>query len=148
MPLPWHPFELCRTSLLKAQARADHEILHRARDEHLTRSGASADASPMCTAIPAMSPSRSSYSPVWTPARTSRPSGRTRSVIEADALHGAARAVEGGQEAVAQLLDLPAAEAGQLSAHELVVALQDPAPIEVAGRGGALGRADDVGEQH
>ena len=56
------------------------------------------------------------------------------------------RAVEGGQEAVADGLDLAPAPAAQLVADDPVVVLELGAPAPVAQPGQVLGRADDVGE--
>ena len=61
------------------------------------------------------------------PVRGSR--GRTRIA--------ARRPVEGGEEAVPQGLDLPAAEAIELAADQLVVAPEQLPPAPVAGVGGA-----------
>src|SRR5206468_5668421 len=58
------------------------------------------------------------------------------------------RPVEGREEAVAGRVDRAAAEANELAAHELMVALEQLAPSAIAERGGALTGADDVGEEH
>ena len=63
------------------------------------------------------------------------------------AAHRAGRAVEGGEEAVAERLDLLAAVAGERGAHERVMAVEQLAPAAVADLRGPLGRADDVREQ-
>src|SRR5439155_24867411 len=57
------------------------------------------------------------------------------------------RPVEAGQEAVAGGVDLAAAEADELAADELVVALEQLAPGAVAERGGWLARAGDGREE-
>src|SRR4029077_2706225 len=66
----------------------------------------------------------------------------------AGALDCAGGAVEGGEEAVAQRLDLTAAEPIELAARELVVAFDQLSPTPVPCLGGALGRVNDVGEHH
>ncbi len=57
-------------------------------------------------------------------------------------------AVEGGQEAVAGSVDLPAAEPGQFVADQPVVLGHQVQPSAVTEAGGVLGRGGDVGEQH
>ena len=52
------------------------------------------------------------------------------------------------QEAVAQRLDLPAAEAPQRVAHAAPVALEHLAPALIAELGRGAGGVDDVREQH
>jgi hypothetical protein len=58
------------------------------------------------------------------------------------------RPVERREEAVAGGVDLAAAKACEVAAHDLVVPLEQIAPAPVAQFAGAPGRSDDVGEQH
>ena len=64
------------------------------------------------------------------------------------AVDGSSRSVEGGHEFISDRVDFLAAEALQLAAHGPVVAVEDLTPLAVAQLSGALGGADDVGEQH
>ena len=64
------------------------------------------------------------------------------------AMDRAGGAVKGRQEAVAHGLHLAPVVTIQLTAHECVVALDHAAPAPVAQLGGALGRANDVREEH
>ena len=57
------------------------------------------------------------------------------------------RPVEGGEEAVAGRVLLLAPEPGQLAPNQGVMLTEQLAPRAVADLGGALGRADDVGEK-
>src|ERR1700722_7333635 len=98
----------------------------------------------MWTAMPPTSCPISSHSPVCIPIRTSTPRLRAAAVI-ASALR---RAREGGQEAVADGLDLAPAKARELIAHVAVVLGQQVAPAPVADPGRVRGRVDDVGEHH
>ena len=66
----------------------------------------------------------------------------------AGAADRARRTVEAGEESVAGRVDLDAAMAHQLLAHELMMLLQHVSPTAVTERGGTLARADDVGEQN
>jgi hypothetical protein len=61
---------------------------------------------------------------------------------------GPRRPVEGREEAVSGCVHLRSAEADELAADELVVALEEVAPGAVAERGRLLAGADDVGEEH
>src|SRR6187431_2943747 len=63
------------------------------------------------------------------------------------ATDGARRAVERGEETVARGIDLAAAESLELAAGDAVERIEDGVPARVAELRGALGRADDVGEQ-
>ena len=57
------------------------------------------------------------------------------------------RPVEGGKEAVACRVLLLAPEAGELPPHQGVMLSEELTPRAVAELGGALRRADDVGEE-
>ncbi len=58
------------------------------------------------------------------------------------------RPVEGSEKAVACRVDLAAAEMRDLASRQTVIPFQQVPPGPVAHLGCALGRADDVGEQH
>ena len=72
----------------------------------------------MWTASPPRSSPRTSTSPVWTPARSWTPSDCRRPRSPDGAPHRPRRAVERSEEAVAGRVDLAAAEALELRAHE------------------------------
>src|SRR5438034_597704 len=63
------------------------------------------------------------------------------------AADGPGRAVEGGEEAVAGCVHLPAAIANQLTADQFVVAQQELSPGPVAENRRPLAGADDVREE-
>jgi hypothetical protein len=66
----------------------------------------------------------------------------------AGAPHGRPGRVERREEAVAGRIHLATAEPLELRTHERVVAGQQPRPAAVSQLHGALGRADDIGEEH
>ena len=62
------------------------------------------------------------------------------------AVDGDAGAGEHGDESVADGVDFAAAEPFELVADDVVVVVEQVVPPVVAERGGAFGRADDIGE--
>ncbi len=102
----------------------------------------------MCTAIPPMSLSSSSHSPVWMPARISIPNVFGVSAHGLGAADGLRRAVEGDEVAVAGVLHHRAAETFRDVGGDLTKALQHRPPPLVTRRRGVLRRGDHVGEQH
>ena len=118
------------------------------RDEHLAGAGRAATRAPMCTAIPATLPSSSSHSPVCRPARTSSPSSprprgsRARSGSPAPARRSVAK-----KPSPAVSISWPRKRASS-RADQRRGGARAARATPVAELGGALGRADDVGEQH
>src|SRR5262245_3417414 len=102
---------------------------------------------PVWTTMPATLPSAISHSPVWEPGAD----GQAKLAHSVDDRTGAAdsprRPVERGEEAVARGVDLAPAEPQQLPAHQVVVALQQVAPVPVADLDRLGRRFDDVGKQ-
>jgi hypothetical protein len=58
------------------------------------------------------------------------------------------RTIERSQEAVAEGLHLPSAEARKLPAHRLIMSIEKVAPGSIAIGAGATGRVDDILEDH
>jgi hypothetical protein len=102
---------------------------------------------PTWTASPASLSPWTSHSPVWTPARTCRPS-RDRVDDGTGTTDRTRRTVEGREKPVSGRVDLATAEALQLAADGGMVGLEQLAPATVAELGCAHGRADEVGEEH
>ena len=122
VPLAGHAAQLVAPALLEAQPGADDEVLDRARDEHLAGAGAAAiTRAAMWTASPPTSSPIVSISPVCSPARRASPSAGDLGGDGVRGAHGAGRAVEGREEAVADRLDLAPAVAAQAGAHDAVV---------------------------
>jgi hypothetical protein len=97
------------------------------------------------TAIPRTPPGTSSHSPVCTRANLQV----ERAQVVADCpgrAYSAGRPVERREEAVAGSVDLGSSEALEVTAHDGMVLVEKLAPAPVAEGGGALRRADDVGE--
>ena len=76
----------------------------------------------------------------------SRARGRVGDLAGAPDCSG--RSVEGRQETIASGDHLPAPEVAQFTPDQGVMPVQEVTPAAVPGPGGALGRADDVGEQN
>src|SRR5882757_7429525 len=79
---------------------------------------------PTCTARPASFSPSTSHSPVWTPARTTRPSSPTDDTTALAQRIARAGHVEGGEEAVSRRVDLATAEALELAADGGMVVLE------------------------
>ena len=101
----------------------------------------------MCTAIPPMSLSSSSHSPVDAGADLDAYVS-TSPAQGLGAADGLRRPVERGEVAVAGALDHRATESLREFGGDLTKAVQHRAPPLVARCRGVLGRGDDVGEQH
>ena len=97
------------------------------------------------TPTPPTSSPISSTSPVCAPARTSIPS-EGASLTTVREVDGAARPVEGDEEAVTGGLDLAAAVAVEPLTDKRLLLLEQIAPAPITDLGRALGRGDDVGE--
>src|SRR3990170_2515242 len=156
-PSPDHPvqapavgdaLQLVPAGILEHEARAGHEILHRLGHEHLARSGerpdAGADVDGDATDVvaPPLDFARVQ------PSSDLDPEGAHGLGDRARASDRPGGSVEGREEAIAGGVDLAPPVAGQHRAHGRVVAGDQFVPPAIAERYGALGRADDVGEQH
>src|SRR3984893_1162441 len=98
-------------------------------------------------ASPLMPPGITSTSPVWIPARMSRPMPRTAARISsADCT--ARRAVEHGQESVAGRADFGTAVTFQDLPDECVMAVEQLIPDGIADRGRPVSGSSYVGDQH
>ena len=98
--------------------------------------------------MPRALPPASSISPVCSPARISRPSGRTAIADVAGAADSTGRAIESREESVAGRVDLVPTEPLELPADDRMVAVEQFAPGPVAEPCGVARRADDVGHEH
>ena len=74
LPGAGHAAQLDAAAVFEARARADDQVTDGAGDEDFAGAGLAEIRAAMCTAIPPMSASSSSHSPVWMPARISMPS--------------------------------------------------------------------------
>ena len=146
-PLPATPLKAC--SPRAAKLRPDPATRSTTMRETSTSPApaAAATRAAVCTAMPLMSSSRSSTSPVCTPARTSRPRPRNTSRITV-AHRMAGGSVEPGEGAVAGGLDLTAVEARKLAPDLGIVPAEQVLPSLVAELDRSLRGVDDVGKQH
>src|SRR4029450_10928400 len=139
-----HTFELVLTPILEGDPRAGDEVLHRARDDHLARSGergntgtrADDDAGDLSLVQLALAGVHACAK-----LETECPDATDDLLGAPD---GAGGPVEGGEEPVARGVALGAAEAGKLPPDESVVPLEELAPCAVAELTRSLRGADDV----
>ena len=145
---PGTPLSSWAPALLELDSRAHHEVLHGARHEHLARPRPRPSRGRRC-ARPGRPRRRRSP-------RTRRCAGRRGSRCRARARRRrsrcAARIARAGPSKVARMpspVDLTARPRWRSTSRRTsrVVALEHVAPGAVAQLGGALGGADDVGEQ-
>ena len=94
-----------------------------------------------------MSSPRTSTSPVWTPARMSRPRTAARSSDCTCAVDRSGWAVERRDESVSGRVDLSAAIVPQLFTDAAIVGIEERTPATVSDLCRQLGRVDDVAEQ-
>src|SRR5262245_9269923 len=145
-PLSRNALQLVGAALVELDSRTGHEVLDRGGDEHFTRLGergdprSRRDRDPAELAVDALELAGVEAGPHLEPERADRVANRGR------ALDRAPGPVEGREEAVARRVQLLAAEAHELAAHERVVARQQLAPRSVAELCSPFGRADDVCE--
>src|SRR5205807_3446091 len=132
LPFPWHAFELVGAAVGELDPRADDEIAHRARHEHLAgcrpRAYARADVHGHAANVGV---DQLTLTGVHAGAHTDA----ERADVLADRARAADRAggtVERRQEAVAKRLDLVPAERCQLATHELIVAVEQRMPTVAA----------------
>ena len=103
---------------------------------------------PIWTAMPPILSPMTSHSPVWRPARTSKP---RESDAVADGGRAADRAggtIERGKEPVTRGVELATTEALELTADQRIVRLEKLTPPTVSELCRPRGGADDVGEEH
>ena len=131
----------------RTDAGADHELAHGAGDQHFAGSGEGADAAPMLTAMPLRSSPIASTSPLWMPERISMPLRAELLADRGGAADRPRRAVEGGEDAVAERLHLAAADGSpaRVARSRRAGPIRSRQRLSPSRRRG-LGRADDVGE--
>ena len=123
---PWlrYSFEVVLAAILEPKVRAGDEILHRARHEHLARSGKGRDACPDrdCDsgdlAVGYLALAGMQTRPDCDLELAERVADRRSGA------NGASRTVERSEEPVAGCVDLPALEARELAANECVMPLE------------------------
>ena len=134
-------------SVVEADVGADEQVLHRAGDQHLTVAGQAAIRAAMWTANPPRSASRTSTSPVWTPARIwsgSDPIASTMARAHRTAAIGRSKDAKKPSPVVATSRPPKRASSPRPSWWVLV---EQVATAPVAQLGGQRGRVHDVGEQ-
>jgi hypothetical protein len=123
-PTPRDTFQLVFAAIVKLNARANHEILHGARDEHFARNRqrpeSSGDVHGEAAEIVA---SYLALTGVQTHAQldTETPGGIDDRLAAAD---GTSRTVERNDEAVSSCVDFPPSEHPHLFADDLIMAIQ------------------------
>src|SRR6266545_6413829 len=103
---------------------------------------------PMWTAIPPTSAPRSSLSPVWRPARISRPNARSSSrsaVAQRTPLPGPSKVAR--MPSPVDLISRPPVLLDEPTCH-LVVCVEEPAPSPIPEFTGPAGGIHDIGEEH
>ena len=146
-PSPGHALELVVATLVKLDAGAGDEVLHGLGHENLPairkrcnpRAGVNSDPSDLATKEFALAR-------VYAPAHFEADSARVRRNCERTA-DRTRRAVESREEAVTGGVNFTSAPAGQLPPHRRLMLSKQVTPAAVAEPRGALGRADDVGEE-
>ena len=104
---------------------------------------------PTWTAMPrGFSPAGRSTSPVWTPARTSRPSPREGVADGEPAANSTRRPVEERKKAVARGVDLLAVVTIELGSDRRIVPSEELRPRCVTDLRRTLCRADKIGEEN
>src|SRR5215218_4140301 len=147
-PFARHAAQLTLATILEADSGPDHEILHRAGDEHLVRPSAmhhprsDVHCEAAEVAIHHLELARVQSGAHLQPQRAHRLGHR------GGAADRPRRSVEGREEAVAGALDLPAAMALERLPEQRVVALQQETPAPVAHLRRPPGGLHDVGEHH
>jgi hypothetical protein len=137
-----------KPSIVEFDSRANHEVLHRRGDEDLpglrepsnTRTDVYGDPGQIIVADLTFSGVEPTADLDPDPARLFGDGSGTSDC--------STWPIEGGQKPVTKRLDLAAAEALDLAPCQPIVTIQKVAPGVVPEGRGALGRADDVGEQH
>src|SRR6185369_4761239 len=120
-PLPGHALKGARAAVDEPQARTGDEVLHGAGDEHFRRRGLGCHA---CAGVHGDATHVVAHELALPGVKACPDLDPERADGVADgagAADGPRRAVEGGEEAVAGRLDLAAAEACELPAHERVM---------------------------
>src|SRR5580765_445978 len=146
-PSPGHAFELVVATIVKHDAGAGDEVLHGLGHENLPairkrcnpRARVNSDPSDLATKEFALAR-------VHAPAHFETDGARVRRNSERTA-DRARRAVESREEAVPGSVNLCSAPTRQLAPHRRLMLSKQVAPAAVAEPRGALGRADDVGEE-
>src|SRR5215207_1581679 len=140
LALPVHALEVVHAAVLEDDPRARDEVAHRARDEDLVGRGESGDAGPDAERDPGEVLAVALDLPGVEPRAHGEAEAPQPAADRRGAADPAARALEGRQEAVAGRVDLVAAEALELVAHEAMVGVEQVPPAAVAQLGGALRR--------
>ena len=143
-----HAAQRVHPAVVEREPRADHEVLDRARREHLAgarfahHAGADVDRDPGDVAAHELA-----LAGVQPGADVkAEPTGLIDDF--GGAAHAAGRPVERREKAVADRLDLGPAPPHERRAHHRVVLAEELPPRPVPEARGVLGRADDVGEHH
>ena len=142
-----HAVQRAFAAMVEAQARSHHQVLDRARHEDLARAGgrgdprADVDGDPAYLGSGQLALAGVQAGPCLHADRADRGADRLA------AADRPGRAVEHREEAIAGGVDLAAAEALELAAHERMVTLEQAVPALVAELCRTGGGADDVGEE-
>src|SRR5689334_22001724 len=145
LPVPGQALERVAPAVVERETGTRHEILDGARHEHLAGRGARGDARADVHGDAAVLVAHHfAFAGVRAGANLEAELAHLLR-HRAGAAHGARRAVEGGEEAVARGVDLAAAKPCELAAHEPVVVLQELAPAAVAERARLLRGTHDIG---
>src|SRR5437870_2731549 len=146
-PLAGDASQRMRPAVLECDAGSGHQVLHRGGDEHLARSGHGRD--------PRADMDGDAAHPISD--QLDLTGVHARPYLHPDPAHrlndgfGAedrpSRAIEGRQEPISRRIHLSAPKAGQLSANQDMVPLEEVLPAPVAEPAGAFGRVNDVREQ-
>src|SRR2546423_484745 len=146
-PFPGDALEWMRAAVLEDNPRTGHQVLDRARGEHLTGAGQSSNAradvhgkAADVVAHPLALTGVDAGSDVEV--------GLEEPIADGDGAADSARGpIEGGQEPIAGGADLLSAKSRELATYQRVMLLEEVAPGMVTERCRALGGADDVGKE-
>src|SRR5439155_14615863 len=137
-----------RAAILELDTRAGNQVLDGARNEHLARLGEGGDARPDVNGDAARFAVNELALAAVQPSAYVQVEGADGLLDREGAVDSPCRAVEGGEEAVADGVHFLAAVAPQLRADGLVMLLQQLAPGAVAQLGRPRGGTNDVREEN
>ena len=147
MPGVRDPLELMLTAILEAESEPATRSLTVLETSTSPGPASEEMRAPIETAMPTILPSLTSHSPVWRPARTSRPIAAQRLAEGGGGLDGPRGPIECREEPVPGRVELAAMESGELATDDRVMALEQLTPGGVSEPRRELRRAHDVGEQ-
>src|SRR6266508_1166828 len=148
LPFAGDAFELVAAAVGELDVGPLHQVAHRARDQHLARTGKARDPRSDVHCDPGeVVATQLALAGVDAGADFQ---ADVAGILGdgAGAFDGPSGPVEGGEEAVAGGVHLLAAKASELTADHVVVGVEQLLPAPVAESGRLFGRPDDVGEQH